>query len=486
MLPSKPLPPPVPRPRFTAPVSFYGMNVYYKFYIQFICVFVLIALAGLRVDGQSTNSAECVTNFDPNTDYFPVKADVETATLFSIQYFKYYKLVTNKYTNETFALYQCGTQAPPATAIPAGTKVFQVPAQNVAVLGTSSVAFLDMLGLRSKISLVDSSDFISSPCVQLLEGNGSITALSPVAANAATQLSTVSLAIGASTPDAKPNSVSVSPEQDPGSLNRAEWIKFYSTFFNVEDRAIGIMKGIVANYACFRQLATDGNKDSTAPVLAWVVYDAPSDFNNNTPSWSIADAQYKKQLTEAAGAVYFNTSQLKYTTSSDFLNAINTVDIIIDETFIASDISTVYSNYGLTPDAPYKFVKNKKIFREDGITSPSDGRDWFERAVPMQDAVLEDLINVVNENLPKSGYQRKWFRNVALGEKKTISSSANCTDVNAPTTDVASNCSAIVNTATGDGSNNGGNSNGANSLQPCVTLVIFASFVRALYAFALI
>jgi len=344
-----------------------------------------------------------------------------------------------------------------------------------------------MLGLRSKISLIDSSDFVSSPCVQLLESNGSITALSPVAANAATQLATVSLVIGSSTPDTMPNSVSVSPEQDPGSLNRAEWIKFYSTFFNIEDRAIAIMKGIVSNYACFRQLATDGNKDTTAPVLAWVVYDAPSEFNNNTASWSIADAQYKKQLTEAAGAVYFNASQLKYSTSSDFLTAIASVDIIIDETFIASNISDVYSNYGLTPDASYKFVKNKKIFREDGITSPSDGRDWFERAVPMQDAVLEDLINVVNGNLPTSGYQRKWFRNVALGEEKTISSSANCTDANAPTTDIASNCSAIV---TGNGSNGGGGgggaSNGANSLQPCVTLVIFVSFVRALYAFALI
>ena len=75
MLPSKPLPPPVPNPRFTAPASFYGMNVYYKFYIQLICVFVLVVLASLRVDGQSTNSAECVTNFDPNTDYFPVKAN---------------------------------------------------------------------------------------------------------------------------------------------------------------------------------------------------------------------------------------------------------------------------------------------------------------------------------------------------------------------------------------------------------------------------
>ncbi|CAG8578465.1 8636_t:CDS:2 [Paraglomus brasilianum] len=432
MLPSKPLPPPVPNPRFTAPASFYGMNVYYKFYIQLICVFVLVVLASLRVDGQSTNSAECVTNFDPNTDYFPVKATVETATLFSIQYFKFYKLVTNKFTNETFALYQCGTQVPPATAIPAGTKVFEVPVKKMAVLGTSSVAYLDMLGLRSKISIIDSSDFISSPCVQLLRDNGSITALSPVAANAATQLSTVSLVIGASTADTtKQTSVSTSAEQDPGSLNRAEWINFYSTFFNVEDRAIGIFKGIVSNYACFRQLAV---VDTTKPVLAWVVYDAPSDFNNNTASWSIADAQYKKQLTEAAGAVYFNTSQLKYTTSSDFLTAIASVDIIIDETFIASDISDVYRNYGLTPDAPYKFVKNKKIFREDGITSPTDGRDWFERAVPMQDAVLEDLINVVNEKLPKSGYQRKWFRNVALGETKTISASANCTDPNAATT----------------------------------------------------
>ena len=67
---------------------------------------------------------------------------VETATLFSINYFNSYKLVTNKQTNEVFALYQCETPVP--TNLPAGAKPIQISVNNVAATDTSVIPYLDV------------------------------------------------------------------------------------------------------------------------------------------------------------------------------------------------------------------------------------------------------------------------------------------------------------------------------------------------------
>src|SRR6266542_4770705 len=67
---------------------------------------------------------------------------VETATKFSIEYFKSYKLVTNQQTNEIFALYQCGTPVP--ANLPAGAKPLPISVKNAAVTDTSAIPFLDV------------------------------------------------------------------------------------------------------------------------------------------------------------------------------------------------------------------------------------------------------------------------------------------------------------------------------------------------------
>jgi hypothetical protein len=75
---------------------------------------------------------------------------VGLAKLFSIQYFNNYKLLTNTMTNETFALYQCGTPVP--TNLSAGTKIFPIAANKIAALDTTSVSFLEVI---KKIKIID-------------------------------------------------------------------------------------------------------------------------------------------------------------------------------------------------------------------------------------------------------------------------------------------------------------------------------------------
>ncbi|CAG8441863.1 11859_t:CDS:2 [Diversispora eburnea] len=395
------------------------LNSFNAYQLPRLLVFIFFLL--LLVDDDVNAQSQCINNYDENKDYFSEKVNVTTAKLFTIEYFKNYKLIRAQ--NETYALYQCGTPVP--EGLPVGTKNFSIPLTSVAIYDSSVIPFLEILGLRSTIKGFDNTIFsiVVSPCLQASKNK--ITLLDLNNATEKSNLeSTFNATFGAMVDPTTPNSVSVSIVSDNGVLNRVEWIKFFSAFFNLESNATKIYDDISNNYNCLKNLA-NSNASSIKPIIAWTSYIAPSEYNNNTESWTIADAVYKKIFTEDAGATYFNSSTLIYTTSSDFLNVISGVDILIDETFLAPDISTVYKNYGLTKDSNFKFVKNSAIYREDGIESPSGGRDWFEDAVLMNDAVLEDLINVVNPLLPKSDYSRIWLRNVAKNEAIKYSNEQN-------------------------------------------------------------
>lgn len=98
---------------------------------------------------------------------------------------------------------------------------------------------------------------------------------------------------------------------------------------------------------------------------------------------------------------------------------------MIDETYIGTNLTDFLKNYGI-PQADvdkYTFLKQKAVYREDGILTASGGYDWFEAPVVMADALLEDMINVVN---PSSPFSRQWFRNIALEEPIKYVTSANC------------------------------------------------------------
>ncbi|KAI9366671.1 hypothetical protein BD770DRAFT_9616 [Pilaira anomala] len=92
-------------------------------------------------------------------------------------------------------------------------------------------------------------------------------------------------------------------------------------------------------------------------------------------------------------------------------------------------MSDFLKNYEIASgdESKYKFLKNKKVFREDGILTASGGYDWFEAPVAMADALLEDMINAINDQAPSPEYKRHWFRNIALGEPIKFSSVDNCT-----------------------------------------------------------
>ncbi|KAG0251610.1 hypothetical protein BG011_007498 [Mortierella polycephala] len=481
---SIPIPPPNSNgkaPRWTQPVSFYGQSVFSKYYAQSICVFLLLipflVMPAQAQGGQGPIVGQpCrVGDYDATVDYFPEKTTVDDAALFSVRYEKNYKIVTSSAAGSskvnTYVLTHCGTPAPDASLFANNTVFVTVPVTNAASIATTAVAFLEMLGKRSAIKAVDTEGLVSSPCVQYGLDQGEIIGFEDKNLNLrAEQFKSVDLIFSSfgAEPGTENKTVVTSEVSDPGPLNRAEWLEFYSTFFNLEAPAQKLTADINNNYNCFKKAA---NEQTTKPVIAWTSYVAPSSYNNNTASWTISGAPYKEIISTDAGAQFYNgTDSNTFTIAADFANALKDVDVIIDETMSGEDIESFYKNYELTASSPHKFIQNKAIFRQDGIVNPNDGRDWFAGAVVMNDAVLQDIVRTVHPEVLPADVPYNWIRNIAKGEVKKVLTSADCktTDSSTPIPDRALVC------ATMKAGGNAGSKTVAGALTAVLGLVAIA------------
>ncbi|KAG0246936.1 hypothetical protein BGX31_005424 [Mortierella sp. GBA43] len=422
-----------------------------------------------HVASQSQGTLEqssCIANYDPQTDYFSNKITVDNAALFKIQYEKNYKVLTTTMTDGTgnpiqhqYVLTQCGTPAPRAELFDSGAVFVWIPVTNAASTATTAVSFIEMLGRRSAIKAVDTEALVSSPCIQYdLEHNTVIGIEDKNQTLRAEQFQNIDVVFSTfgAEPGNQNKTVITAEVSDPGPLNRAEWLEFYSTFFNLEEYAQSLTASINNNYNCFKRTA---NTKPTRPIIAWTSYNAPSSFNNNTAYWIISNAEYKRTLTTDAGATFFNGSSTgSFTNSSAFREALKDVDVIIDETMVGgSDMTAFLQNYNLLADADLKFLKNKAVYRQDGLINPNDGRDWFSGAVVMNDAVLQDIIRTAHPDALPAQVHYNWIRNIAKNEPQQILSSANCTatDSSKPIPDRALDCATMRTDDLSDDKNSG-------------------------------
>ncbi|PRW56963.1 flagellar associated [Chlorella sorokiniana] len=396
---------------------------------------------------------------------------VNSSRGFSVQYFPSYKVVTNSIAGETYVLSQCGAQVPPASQFPEGTKFFTVPLVSLSAPETVPYAFVDFLGLTDRVH--DVSPFVSAPCGQaLLECPGGDSRISPDAMQL-TNGTYLEAAVGATTdglmatsalPD-YPESFAVSAAQDPGVLNRAEWVKFVGLFFNQERAASDIFAAIKAEYEATKASATSGA--AKKPVVAWASHFAYPGMSEN---YGISFAEYKKEFTQDAGgamldreavsgikgvqaidtAAEFLTftwdgSEGSFPTQAEakaaFLEALKKADVIIDETYAENpttyDSAALLKDWGLTEAeaATLPAWANKKVFRPDGLlslqrvpdfTDPSKtvdqyGSDWFEGAIARPGKVLKDIVRAVQGQ----GQGFTWVRNL-FTEQPVVTDGKTC------------------------------------------------------------
>ncbi|KAK9815192.1 hypothetical protein WJX73_010478 [Symbiochloris irregularis] len=389
---------------------------------------------------------------------------VEFAQGFSVEYFDTYKIVRNTIVNETYVLYQCGLQPPSTDSLPEGSKLFSVPLDSTAVVETVPLAFLKELGVDSRLQSV--SSYAVGSCAQKLLTCPGRTAPSLDTANAT--MTTTDLdalvpyadAIITSSAYALDQVFAFSATMDPGVLRRAEWVKFLGVFFNMDASSSEIFSAINESY--FQTVSDIKSREpAQPPLMAFVDYlDYEPDF-----AFEVQFAPYKLQYTEDAGAVgpdYAEVAAIPGVIPSPFATIPNgtlwfswgegggfatqaeavaafqaflqTVDIVIDETYAADPLSynltKFYQTYNITSNTSYPFLRTSQVFREDGLIgpAPSYGLDWFEGAIARPDLVLGDFAAAVAPS-EYPGRRPTWIRNIALGQQPTIISDQNCNQV---------------------------------------------------------
>ncbi|KAJ2158078.1 hypothetical protein GGF46_004043 [Coemansia sp. RSA 552] len=385
-------------------------------------------------------NTECVEG-NASSDLYAEKSEVKHAELFTLDYHGTYKVINNLSTKSTYVLYQCGTDKPDTEA----DAYIPVPVSSAAAWSTSAAIMMEALGVQDDIKNLGTAPSIVSACLQKLledtikpfdEGNSTST-------DDAEQKNTVVFDMPG-TGDAANNTVYTTEYLETSALGRSEWLKFFAAFFNAEERANKLFGDIESNYECTATKATE-EYDDLRPVIAWTSYAAPSEFNNNTAYWQISIADYKYDLVRDAGARMLNTTgdqDAMFDSAAAFLDALEEVDIIIDESFVSYEYDDLLKKYGVEdPDnVDYSWVTSKRVFRPDRLQSTSGGLDWFEAPVVFADALLQDLVGVAHPKAIKDGFEPTWFRNLADDDRVTVVTADDCKDTEAQRSDPAVSC----------------------------------------------
>lgn len=422
------------------------------------------SLALLALAAGANAQASCMFSAKLNfSDGVQLSSDTSvaatSATLFSVSYSNAYKVATvlRSSSPQSYVLYQRGCPQPSAATLAAdhpgfnisAASFFQVPVQRVAAAGTAALSYIEELGVFGALSVVDAR-YITSPCLQRLAECGSAANVNSSDAQAwaaatanADMVLTDMWGTGASL---TARDVSVDDSQDPGLLNRGEWVKFVSLFFNAEAAANSLFTNAQAQLLKAEgSAALLANANSAKPVLAFAQW---SEWSSD---WQLSSASYKTEAVFAAGGVFSaippsvsytdyaaSDPNVRLATVAELHAALMGVDVLVDETIVidlirpdAYSYSDFLSYFQFTPadvaSGDYPFLTTRSVYRPDKAVS--DGSwgytavDWLESAVSDAPAVIADFSAILH---PSNATSTRWHRNLGTNERCTVLTGAQC------------------------------------------------------------
>lgn len=377
---------------------------------------IVAAIIASLANGVESIDSNCWTNEDTQFDFYPTKVSVEHSKYWSIEYSNRYKIVRNLHIDETYLLYQCGTEPPTDLGI-AFNQTIEIPVKYVGIDQTPTVAFLEYLGLVENIvSYMSDVAFVSSPCLKDAIESGTILVVQSeedvITAPNQEQVNETLAIVSAFTTDLLySNSVKFSEYKELTNAGIFEWIKFVSVFFNEEAKANEVFDASQDRWDCVTENAQRFSADTPIeqqPSVLWVGY---SDY---CKGWSIGECpnyycEYAKQcsanfLTTTEEGVYSEECFTNYFTLDQVLAIGQDADVWV-YTQTDSDWDTTYAAFQNELDT-MKAVQKKKVYdlQASGMNA------WFEQRYAEYFVVLQDFCSIVGTTRSFSG--NKWLRNV--------------------------------------------------------------------------
>jgi iron complex transport system substrate-binding protein len=354
----------------------------------------------------------CVTDYDPNVDYFPDKITITDAVNFSVEYFNHYKVVTvtNAFDGAepfTYVLTQCGTPAPDAADFPDGTQFIDVPAGEIIAMSTTQLPHLTELGLVDKLVGLDSFLYVNSPEVRALIDAGKLVEIgSGAEVNVELVLDVepdIVMTFGFNpASDAHPVLIEAgiftalnAEWREPTPLARAEWIKYTALFYNAEARAEAVYADIVSAYNEARELAASVPEDER-PVVLWNTYSSFSE------AWSIPGAQtYVGALIRDAGGVIALGEEAPEGSAPLSFEAVYDgaldADVWITGAFGVTTLDDLLARDSRYAD--FAAVKNGNVWNNTKDLNENGGNNYFELGVTNPHLILRDLVAIFYPDL---------------------------------------------------------------------------------------
>lgn len=371
-------------------------------------------------------------------------ANVRVANDFQVQYANHYKVLRNTRSNETTVLVLCGAPVPDPSFFPEGTHFIQVPVERYAATSTVQVGFLEMLGMLGRAEYLPA--YVSSACAQKLIDTCGVGVVN-FYDGSQTLYNVSAVYLDSPTPN-DPRGVTFDATTDPGPLQRAEWLVFMGTFFNLDRQSSERFMEIENSYKDTKSMAQATTK---TPLVAWVSYRA--DYGPDYPEAFIVEFdEYKMNLVEDSGAATLDKNSESFSGAVEiandlefrvtdfggrkaaaeaFANAVKDVDILIDETYPfdgnydSYDLQSLLDVFGLSSDdANMQFLSTGNVWRVDKRIGM--GSDWYEGAVSRPDIVLKDMVYLSEPELLPNDYKTTFFRNIAKGEQVTLIGPQQC------------------------------------------------------------
>ena len=481
-------------PRVTMRAWVLGASAAFAIALAVTLSVTLVLLHDSGDDG--VNNAQCATAATASGDFFPsssrLSADasttgstaalVEPSVAFSVTYNTTFKVVRtlahlSGVPAKTYVLYQCGTTAPTAdsdgTAFASGTQFFSVPVKKVATGLTVAIGFIEELGLRSSIDVVDPGA-VHAPCWQEDEETGDMTGVDATANwnSAANAYDTVAAWATATTDfdlvitdrfntagSGTDKDVNFDASEAPlGMLDRLEYVKFLSLFYNMEAKANAYYADQVKRWQYMRDRITyaqSNGRIASTYTCAWVEDQSYTWAGVSYVSFVVSFAQFEQDICTGAGLTTFIPSAAasgatthSYSTMAAFHAAIANVNVIFDKTYFYTPSTTtkasVYAKLGFDQSsaAGIKALTSEgTILRMDKRvsdanplvthSSASEGLDWLESSFAHPALVLSDLSRLVwldsvaGIDAPQAGCSR-FFRDIKADDTVVKTTAADC------------------------------------------------------------
>lgn len=364
---------------------------------------------------QAQNNPErspCVTDYDPQIDYFPEKIAPDFAQGFRVEYGKNYKLVTLPQPWETapspqqYLLVQCGTPPPVnyQTQYPQAQLV-TIPLENFGSFSTTYLPHFQTLGVLDRLIAIDNATYTSNPQVQNQVAAGQTQEVANPVLNGELLLVLSPAAIfiyrltGSDgdlyqqlqnrhqTPILEASHLEASP------LGRSEWVKYFALFFNQEQAANHQFQAIAQEYEQLRRLTAAIPPEDKPTIISGFNYQG---------TWHLPGGQsFAAQLFQDAGGNYpWQDTDSRFSIPLDFESVYDqgrNADIWLhgdqnwqsDEDLAAADER--YLNF--------QAAQTGSIYNNNARLNGEGGNDYWETGAANPQMILADLIKIFHPTL---------------------------------------------------------------------------------------